>query len=150
MNNRAVSVSLEELSEFAIECAKTLQGGEEWGLRGPLGAGKTTLVRQLVLALGGDDTVSSPTFVLCHEHSLPQHSLLIEHWDLYRLTCTPEELESPPSSGVLRLIEWPERASGLMERLTGEIVLEIPPEPLSSNTRNISIESFVRGESKSR
>lgn len=82
-------------------------------LRGPLGAGKTTLVRAVVRALHGtDDAVSSPTFVFRQTYpGTPP----IEHLDLYRIENAAREL---PELGLddafapdrIVFVEWPERA----------------------------------------
>ena len=80
------------------------------GLTGPLGAGKTTLVRAIVDGAGGNPTaVASPTFVLVQEH---QGRFPIVHIDVYRLKIVQDFLdlgvdELIPAS--LCLIEWAER-----------------------------------------
>ena len=79
-------------------------------LTGPLGAGKTTLVRAIVDGAGGNPAaVASPTFVLMQEH---QGRFPIVHIDVYRLKIVQEFLdlgvdELIPTS--LCLIEWAER-----------------------------------------
>ena len=83
-------------------------------LRGPLGAGKTTLVRALVRALhGSDDAVSSPTFVFRQTYPGP---VPVEHLDLYRIRDAAElpdlALDDAFGSDRIVLVEWPERAPG--------------------------------------
>jgi len=83
-------------------------------LHGDLGAGKTTLVRGLVRALGGRGAVRSPTYSLLESYALPPWEVL--HLDLYRLA-GPSELQALgladfDRSGALWLIEWPERLGG--------------------------------------
>lgn len=93
------------------------------GLTGPLGVGKTTLVRELARAFGLADPVSSPTYVLQHEYG-HKGSLRLEHWDLYRLTEIPDDLLEPPEPDTIRLIEWPSRASQLVEALDLHVQIE--------------------------
>ena len=98
-------------------------GGLSIGLCGDLGAGKTTLVRFLIGALGGNEQqVSSPSFALENEYKLTG-GLSVEHWDLYRLRDLPAELLEPPGRDVIRIVEWPDRVSGYAQSL--DVVLSI-------------------------
>jgi tRNA threonylcarbamoyladenosine biosynthesis protein TsaE len=108
----------QDTARIAQALAPGLRGGLVIGLSGDLGAGKTTFVRHLIAAAGGDlRAVSSPTYTLQHEYPLP-NGLTVEHWDLYRLTAMPMELEESPSLKTVRLIEWPERCPELLPYLT--------------------------------
>lgn len=82
-------------------------------LTGELGAGKTTLARGLLAALGVTGTVRSPTYTLIELYTLPR--LTVVHADLYRLF-DPDELEALGlrdlhAPGHLWIVEWPERGS---------------------------------------
>lgn len=115
--------SEEDTARLARTLARVLRFGETVGLKGDLGAGKTTLVRYLVEELGGSaNHVASPSFTLQNEYVLATGSR-IEHWDLYRLREAPEDLAEPPARETLRVIEWPERAPLVMEEL--QLLLEI-------------------------
>ena len=115
--------TLEDTAATAQTLAPHLRFGCSYGLIGPLGAGKTTLVRFLLKQLGGEGSlVSSPTFVLQHIYSL-QNGRAIEHWDLYRLSDLPLELLEAPSPQTLRLIEWSDKFPPLSTLLAGTIEL---------------------------
>jgi tRNA threonylcarbamoyladenosine biosynthesis protein TsaE len=93
------------------------KGGLSIGLCGDLGAGKTTLVRFLVCALGGSEgQVSSPSFALQNEYRIAE-GLSVEHWDLYRLRDLPTELLEPPGRDMIRIVEWPDKIPGCTQML---------------------------------
>ena len=107
--------------------AGSLAGGEIIHLHGPLGAGKTTLVRGLMRELGHSGPVKSPTFTLVESYQ--QKAFEIHHFDLYRLS-EPEELEWMGirdyfSKRSIVLIEWPCRGAGILPAPTLEIRLEV-------------------------
>ena len=130
--------------ELARRLAAALHGGVTIGLRGGLGAGKTTLVRYLVEALGGNSVeVASPSYTLQHEYRLPRGEgkpHVIEHWDLYRLSTMPEELYEPPEGGVVRLIEWPERCPELADSLDGSVDISLD----ANGTRHVTLGGVCR------
>jgi tRNA threonylcarbamoyladenosine biosynthesis protein TsaE len=82
-------------------------------LRGDLGAGKTTLVRGWLRALGVSGPIRSPTYTLVEPYEIGGRSLL--HMDLYRLSDAAEleqlgVYDTPPERSVW-LVEWPEHAA---------------------------------------
>ncbi|WP_374249672.1 tRNA (adenosine(37)-N6)-threonylcarbamoyltransferase complex ATPase subunit type 1 TsaE [Thermomonas sp.] len=82
-------------------------------LHGDLGAGKSTLARALLRALGVTGTIRSPTYTLVEQYALPAGGLAL-HLDLYRIG-NPGELEFlglDPAEARLWLVEWPERGQG--------------------------------------
>jgi tRNA threonylcarbamoyladenosine biosynthesis protein TsaE len=83
-------------------------------LEGDLGAGKTTLVRALIRALGHAGPVKSPTYSLVEVYVIS--SLYLYHFDFYRFE-SPEEfldagLDEYFNDSAVCLVEWPERAQG--------------------------------------
>lgn len=85
-------------------------------LEGELGAGKTSLARGMLRALGELGPVRSPTYGLLSQYSLPAGRVM--HLDLYRLR-GPEEIEALALRDLLAgsrlwLIEWPDRGSGAL------------------------------------
>jgi tRNA threonylcarbamoyl adenosine modification protein YjeE len=106
--------------------AAALQPGDVVALAGDLGAGKTTLARAMLRAMGAGEDVPSPTFTLVQHYEAPR--LNIDHFDLYRLKDESEieqlGLEDALQSGAA-LIEWPERALARLPRNALHIELEI-------------------------
>lgn len=107
---------------FSAEASRALVVG----LRGDLGAGKTTLVRGLLHALGVEGAVRSPTFSLLEEYQTP--SVRVLHLDLYRLARADDlaalGLADFDEAGSLWLIEWPERGLGQLGPMDLELRLE--------------------------
>jgi tRNA threonylcarbamoyladenosine biosynthesis protein TsaE len=105
--------------------ARAAPGGLHLHLRGPLGAGKTTLVRGLLRALGVRGPVKSPTYTLVEPYELD--GLSVRHLDLYRVM-DPEELEllglrDDFRAGVACVVEWPERGGDWLPTPSLSLVL---------------------------
>jgi len=104
--------------------AKGLETGDAVALEGDLGAGKTTLARSILRALGVTEDVPSPTFTLVQIYETPR--LAVRHYDLYRIENASEMdelgLDDALAEGAA-LIEWPERAEGRLPSDTLHIAL---------------------------
>jgi tRNA threonylcarbamoyladenosine biosynthesis protein TsaE len=96
-------------------------------LQGDLGAGKTTLVRHLLHALGVTGRIKSPTYTVVEPYELAEFN--VWHFDFYRFN-DPQEWEDAGfrdifASPGLKLAEWPEKAAGLLPRADLLIQLEV-------------------------
>ena len=113
------SYTLADLPVVAKEMLASLQEAPRvWLFRGQMGAGKTTLSKELLKQLGIDQNVQSPTFSLVNEYQTNSGET-VYHFDLYRLKNIQEALaigiEEYLDSGHICLIEWPEQAEELWD-----------------------------------
>ena len=95
-------------------------------LLGELGAGKTTLVRGLLRGLGYEGRVKSPTYTLLEVYEVSR--LDLHHFDFYRFSDPREWIDAgfreTFNGRIVSLIEWPQRAGGLLPPADIEIALE--------------------------
>lgn len=109
-----------------------------WTLSGPMGAGKTSFVKEVARQLGVEDTVQSPTFGIVNEYRLPDGRPLY-HFDCYRLKNLEEAynigMEEYLDSEGYCLIEWPE----LVESLLPERSLALEISALGPEERNFTL-----------
>ena len=106
-------------------------------LHGELGAGKTTLVRHILRALGVQGRVKSPTYAVVEPYELPD--LNVWHFDFYRFS-DPREWEDAGfrdifASPGLKLAEWPEKAAGFIPRADLVIHLNV----LEDESRQVNL-----------
>jgi tRNA threonylcarbamoyladenosine biosynthesis protein TsaE len=105
-----------------MECSIELHGG--------LGAGKTTLVRHLLRALGVTGRIKSPSYAVMESYALPQGP--VSHFDFYRFN-DPREWEDAGfrdvfSAAGLKLSEWPEKAAGMLPTADVQLWIEAKPD----------------------
>lgn len=99
--------------------------------RGEMGAGKTTLIREIAAALGASDSVTSPTFAIVNQYRAASGRRIC-HFDFYRIEDIREAYdfgyEEYFYSGDLCLVEWPERIEPLLpdEAMTVTITVDSP------------------------
>lgn len=74
--------SPEETAKIAFDFAQKLRGGDVILYEGDLGAGKTAFTKGIAVALGIEDTVTSPTFAVVNEY---EGKIPLFHFDLYRI-----------------------------------------------------------------
>src|SRR6201996_3666520 len=136
----AVTWANEEATRrLAIDIAAALESGDLVTLSGDLGAGKTTFARALIRHLAGDETIEvpSPTFTLIQNYDLPRFALV--HADLYRLSGAAELAElgfDDFPEGTVVLMEWPDRAAGLLPPDRLDITFTLAPQ-LGPEVRNV-------------
>jgi tRNA threonylcarbamoyladenosine biosynthesis protein TsaE len=110
------SESIEETIEFGSSIGEQLKPGDVVTLQGPLGSGKTHLVKGIAEALGIDkEQVHSPTYSLIHEYS---SDIPLYHFDCYRMEDPHEALEIGAEEyfygdGIC-VIEWPEKIAPIL------------------------------------
>jgi tRNA threonylcarbamoyladenosine biosynthesis protein TsaE len=99
-------------------------------LHGDLGAGKTTLVRHLLHALGVSGRIKSPTYAVVEPYELP--TLNIWHFDFYRFA-DPREWEDAGfrdifASPGLKLAEWPQKAGAMLPCADMDLTIVTTPD----------------------
>jgi len=131
--------SIYRLEDIDAIARKILQNASSRTLLfyGEMGAGKTTLIKAIVKALGVTHPTTSPTFALVNEYS--GDSGKIYHFDFYRID-SPEEaldmgLEEYLDSKAWILIEWPDKIDPLLP----DDAVEIHLEKVEKNKRMIKI-----------
>ena len=118
-------------------------------LRGDLGAGKTTLVRYLLKALGVEGRIKSPTYAVVEPYTVsgpdaePINAINIWHFDFYRFN-DPDEWEEAGfreifASPGLKLVEWPEKAGQHLP--AADLLLDIELTP--ADERSVSVQALT-------
>jgi tRNA threonylcarbamoyladenosine biosynthesis protein TsaE len=133
---------------FAEALAKQIQSaGPELNasiqLRGDLGAGKTTLVRYLLKALGVEGRIKSPTYAVVESYTLSS-AINVWHFDFYRFN-DPDEWEEAGfreifASPGLKLVEWPEKAG--LHLPAADLVLAI--ELTDADERRVTLHALTQ------
>jgi len=124
--------NLAAVEEYGARIAKALRAGDVVALTGGLGAGKTTLARAIIAALGYPHEVPSPTFTIIETYDAPPLRLPIVHADFYRLEHPQEAQEiglDEYREGAALIAEWPDHAGGFAhEAACLSITLEVADE----------------------
>lgn len=127
---------LAAMTRLGEAIAAALKPGDVVALSGGLGAGKTTLARAIIAALGHEGEIPSPSFAIVELYDPPAVRLPLVHADFYRLKHPAEAEEiglDDYRQGAALLAEWPEHAGGFAQEpgcLT--IALEVASEDVGS------------------
>ena len=138
--------SLEETKKIASEIAHKINlisknKAKIIFLKGDLGTGKTTLVKEILKVYGLSESVTSPTFTIVEPYLIGNKK--IYHMDLYRIESRKElevlgiEEYSNESDSII-FIEWPERGDGYFKKCDMEICLN----HLNENSRELVLRDY--------
>ncbi len=128
--NILICHELNELPAIAVDILRAHPEGRIFALYGEMGAGKTTLIKEICRQLGVKDTVNSPTFSLVNVYNGAAGEVF--HFDVYRMK-TIEELydigyEDYFYSGQYCFIEWPEKIEQLLPEESIAIGMQVNHE----------------------
>ncbi len=130
--------SISELSVIAQQLLSFAGNERIFLFHGDMGAGKTTLIKQLCAELGVSSAVSSPTFAIVNEYNGTAGR--IYHFDFYRLKTQTEALDMGCEeyfySGDHCFIEWPEKIPDMLPLHYVNVTISV----INDNARNISVE----------
>jgi tRNA threonylcarbamoyl adenosine modification protein YjeE len=130
-------VDIAATDKLGRRIARELRTGDCVAMEGDLGAGKTTLARAILRELGIREVVPSPTFTLVQTYDAER--LTVHHYDFYRIENEHEigELgfDDALNEGAV-LVEWPERAEGILPIAT---TLRVKLEPAGETTRQAHV-----------
>jgi tRNA threonylcarbamoyladenosine biosynthesis protein TsaE len=129
--NRYRTETPDQTIRLGLEIGKQLQPGSVVALHGPLGAGKTTLVKGIARSLNIEEALTSPSFTLIAEYegSREGNPVTLYHIDLYRIS-HPQEIEDLGMEEILNgegicVIEWAEKASEFLPESTVRVKIVI-------------------------
>lgn len=130
----------DELPMVARELLNAHHSDRVFAFYGEMGAGKTTLIKELCRQLGVGGTTSSPTFAIVNEYA--GNDGPIYHFDFYRINSIDEAVkigfDDYLYSGCHCFIEWPEKIDALM---ASEAYVKVEIEVKEDGTRVFSAEN---------
>jgi tRNA threonylcarbamoyladenosine biosynthesis protein TsaE len=128
--------------DLGVELGRRLGRGDIVALHGPLGAGKTTLVKGIARSLLIEEPVTSPSFTLIAEYDGCREGLpiILYHVDLYRIN-HPQEIEDLGLEEILGasgicVIEWAEKAAEFLP----DSAIQVEIALLNGENRSVEIE----------
>ena len=130
MQIKEYQYDLKGLNEVAKDLIRFAENTKVWTFTGELGAGKTTLIKELATLIGSSDTISSPTYTLVNQYIHPKGNIF--HIDAYRLEDEEEAfqagIEEIIDSGHFVWIEWPQKIENLLPEKISDIQIFVHPE----------------------
>ena len=127
---------IEEIREAARQFINYIGEHRVFAFYGEMGAGKTTFIKAVCEELGVEDVITSPTFAIVNEYTVP-NGQCIYHFDFYRIKKLEEVydmgFEDYFYSGALCFIEWPE----LIEEVLPEDAVKVCIKEEEDGTRAI-------------
>jgi tRNA threonylcarbamoyladenosine biosynthesis protein TsaE len=122
------SATLTDLTHVATEIAKYVNQYKVWLFHGEMGAGKTTLIKEVCRAIGVDDNMSSPTFSIVNEYQSKDHEKVF-HFDFYRIKNEAEAIDIGTEeyfySNHPCFIEWAEKIPSLIPLPYAEVSIQV-------------------------
>ncbi len=121
--------------------SKSLRAGDVVFMHGDLGAGKTTFVRGILMGLGYNGKVKSPTYTIVEPYDLSQCN--VYHFDLYRFV-DPYEWDASGFNEYFNhesicIVEWPEKAGELLPDPDYDVELDLLNKNKQVNGRKLTI-----------
>jgi len=132
--------SPEESHALGARLAAAVRPGDVIALSGELGAGKTSIARGLLAALGLEGEAPSPSFAIVQPYEPPEVRMPVLHVDLYRIE-DPDEAEElgldDAGADSLLIVEWPERLGADAWPDALWLSLEVAPDGARSLTARV-------------
>ena len=123
--------NLDQINKTARQFIELMADYTVFAFHGEMGAGKTTLIREIAAQLGATDTVTSPTFAIVNQYR-GSGNRRIYHFDFYRIDDLREAYdfgyEEYFYSGDLCLVEWPEKIEPLLPEHTMNVRITVDSE----------------------
>ena len=137
---------IEHIGEAARLFVDQIGNRRVFAFYGSMGAGKTTFIKAVCEALGVKDVITSPTFAIVNEYSLPRQSVgdggRLFHFDFYRIKKLEEVYDMGYEdyfySGSLCFIEWPE----LIEELLPEDAVKVSITEQEDGKRTVTLDAL--------
>lgn len=139
-NKTKYQYELSDIQNISVDLLNQYKNKKVWCFEGEMGAGKTTLILDILKKIGIEHPEGSPTYSLVNEYVSPLLGK-VYHYDLFRLNSEEEALDIGVeevlygNSGLV-LVEWPKKIENLLPNETIWLYLSIQED----NSRRLSVE----------